>query len=160
MSSDYEAIKAIEKQMGVEFGKVSRDSFEVLTLDEVFKYINKTSNDHFCITQEEQVIGLVNISRAINSDLIQTLKDLELLLLYQSQISDISFLKDLQNLNSLYLRYNKISDISFLKDLQNLNSLYLGNNEISDISFLKDLQNLNSLDLNNNKIKNFSKRTT
>jgi internalin A len=156
MTSDYKVIQAIEKQTGTKFTKLSKDSFEEFTLDTIIKYINQTRNYHFCIIQEEQVIGLVNISEAINSDLIQALKDLELLLLYQSQISDISFLKDLHNLNSLNLRNNQISDIFILKDLQNLNSLDLRNNEISDYSFLKDLQNLNTLDLGYNKISDIS----
>ncbi|NIM11825.1 MAG: hypothetical protein GTO45_06875, partial [Candidatus Aminicenantes bacterium] len=76
--------------------------------------------------------------------------------LYNSNISDISFLRDLTHLTHLKLSVNQISDILPLKELNALTELRLEKNQISDISPIKELNALTSLSLDYNQISDIS----
>jgi Leucine-rich repeat (LRR) protein len=56
------------------------------------------------------------------------------------------------NLEFLVLWFNQISELSPLQDLINLKHLFLSDNKISDISPLKNLVNLKTIDLIDNFI--------
>ena len=98
---------------------------------------------------------IVDISYLKNTDF----PHLKKLGLYNNEISDIKSLKDtnFNNLEVLSLSYNKIEDITILDKLNfiKLKVLNLGNNYINDVSPLKKVkfENLEKLGLNNNKIK-------
>ena len=87
MSSDYEVIKEIKKQMGIEFERVSRDSFDDFSYEGVLNYINRnyTNNQiikkHLFIEKKNKIIGFYNSEIAINIDLVVQLKDLQLLII-------------------------------------------------------------------------------
>jgi Leucine-rich repeat (LRR) protein len=102
-----------------------------------------------------QVLSLYdnNIS---NIPSLAGLTHLQMLYLYDNNISDISALAGLTNLESLTLLNNNISDISPLASLANLEQLYLGSNNISDISPLASLTNLTYIELYNNNISDIS----
>lgn len=78
------------------------------------------------------------------------------LCLYETKISDISFLKDLTKVSRIHLGLNRIADISCLKDMTNLTDLYLMDNRITNIRWLKELTNLTYLDLSLNQITDIS----
>jgi small GTP-binding protein len=111
----------------------------------------------YTIDENEKIIG-INLFNSGISDIsfLKELKNLTTLDLSHNQISDYSFLKELKNLTTLYLSYDHISDISFLKELKNLTMLYLRNIQISDYSFLKELKNLTMLYLRKNQISDIS----
>ncbi len=94
--------------------------------------------------------GLTDIS------FLQGLSHLSSLNLRDNEITDISVLQGLSNLKKLDLSYNKPTDISFLQGLSHLSSLNLRHNEITDISFLQGLSHLSSLNLSDNEIIDFS----
>ena len=102
-----------------------------------------------------QVLSLYdnNIS---NIPSLAGLTHLQMLYLYDNNIGDISALAGLTNLESLTLLNNNISDISSLASLVNLEWLYLGSNNISDISPLAGLTNLTYIELYNNNIGDIS----
>lgn len=93
-----------------------------------------------------------------NSDIEEIGKfvNLEILYLYNNQISDISQLSNLTKLTTLYLDNNQISDISPLSKLTNLEWLYLSNNQISDVSPLSKLTKLATLHISDNQINDIS----
>ncbi|MEA1993176.1 MAG: leucine-rich repeat domain-containing protein, partial [Euryarchaeota archaeon] len=82
--------------------------------------------------------------------------NLEWLILYDNNISDISPLADLTNLEWLYLNDNKISDISPLTELTNLQDLRIKSNNVVDISPLANLTELLWLLLDDNYISDLS----
>ncbi len=87
---------------------------------------------------------------------IANLTNLEVLYLYNNQISDITPLANLNNLTKLILWDNQISDITPLTNLTNLTELRLERNQISDITPLVNLTNLTELRLERNQISDIS----
>jgi Leucine-rich repeat (LRR) protein len=78
------------------------------------------------------------------------------LYLFDSGITDITFLKEFKGFSQLNLSHNKIVDISILKDSKNLTHLELQENQITNISPIRDLKNLTQLDLSSNQITDIS----
>lgn len=76
--------------------------------------------------------------------------------LFDTHMSDISFIKKFRHLTHLKLSSNRISDISHLENLHNLKSLRLSANNIVNISPLKGLTNLRALGLWSNRISDIS----
>jgi len=76
--------------------------------------------------------------------------------LYNTNVSDISFIKELKYLTHLNLRVNQVSDLSPLKELKALTFLSLAENQVSDISPLKELKALTELQLYKNMISDIS----
>ncbi len=64
------------------------------------------------------------------------------LLLYESNLTNLSGVKDLKHLENLSCSYNRITDIQGLKNLTNLKILKLSDNRIKSIKVLKNLINL------------------
>ncbi|MCI5157730.1 MAG: GTP-binding protein, partial [Candidatus Electrothrix sp. AUS1_2] len=106
---------------------------------------------------QEQVIALsLYNTRLSDYSFLKELSALQKLDLRSNKISDYSFLKELSALQKLALRSNQISDISFLKELSGLQTLNLSFNHISDISFLRELCQLQWLNLSSNQISDIS----
>ena len=88
--------------------------------------------------------------------ILQELPDLEILLLDNNPLQDISGLVRLKNLKSLSLNNCSLTQLPVgFSELQQLESLRLANNRVTDISPLKDL-NLIYLDISNNLINDLS----
>jgi hypothetical protein len=93
---------------------------------------------------------ITNISLLEN---LNTLIDLEELILDNNRISKIQSLDTLINLKKLSLKNNNISKIEGLNKLSKLEVLNLENNKISELEGLNNLINLKELNLWDNQIK-------
>jgi uncharacterized repeat protein (TIGR02543 family) len=89
-------------------------------------------------------------------DGIEFAANLQQLILFNNDISDVSLLAGLSNLQSLNLGANDISNIAPLASLNHLATLILHYNMISDVSPLAGLTNLQSLDIYENNISDIS----
>ncbi len=87
---------------------------------------------------------------------LDELKNLDVLNLWNNEITNIGVLSKLEHLSYLVLGSNSIRDISALYKLKKLSHLNLWKNNIRDISALENLINLVSLDLAYNQIKDIS----
>lgn len=87
---------------------------------------------------------------------IADLKDLKLLHLWRTQISDISALYGMTELTGLDLSHTPISDISALHDMTRLIVLDLSHTLISDISALQGMTTLTRLNLTGTQISDIS----
>ena len=76
--------------------------------------------------------------------------NLEVLLIWNSEIHDLTPLSELRNLRTLSLVGNQISDISPLINLTQLEHLELKNNQITDFTPLLNLTSLGYLDIRDN----------
>ena len=94
-------------------------------------------------------LGIRDLSEIEN---LESLTDLEELLLDNNQISEIKGLETLTNLKELSLDNNQISEIKGLESLTELEILSLSNNQISEIKGLETLTDLKELSLDNNQI--------
>lgn len=143
-TTDVEIIKQLELEIGE-------------TLEQVdFSKIYVLFQNGFAVNEDGHVIGLNlgNIKFAPRFPVvILKLKYLQVFILSNSGLTDISDLQGLSNLTMLDLSDNQLTDISVLQGLRNLTTLYLSNNQLTDISVLQGLKNLSLLDLRNNKLK-------
>lgn len=94
----------------------------------------------------------------MNSDLkdIKYMKNLEVLILSNNNLTSIDFVKDLPNLKSLYFHDNEVKDLSPLKSLKNLREIGANNNPVSDISVLSGMTKLEKVWLCGTKVKDIS----
>lgn len=92
---------------------------------------------------EEDTSSLEGLEYAVN---------LEKLVVWDNNITDISPLADLEYLTDLRLGLNDISDISDLSDMPQLTWLGVQDNDIEDVSALANLTNLTELRMNGNDI--------
>jgi GTPase SAR1 family protein len=89
--------------------------------------------------------------------LLEELPDLEILLLDNNPLQDISGLVRLKNLKNLSLNNCGLTQLpEGLSELQQLESLRLANNRLTDLSAVEDLPNLIYLDISNNLINDLS----
>ncbi|MCP4150344.1 MAG: leucine-rich repeat protein, partial [bacterium] len=145
MSDDLRLIKQLEEETGIKFKQVP--------MGKIGAVVNGFATDN-----KGRVQGLVIWHEKLSPfpEFISKLQLLEKLIIYNTQISDISSLKELKRLTYLHLSNNKISDISSFKELKRLTTLILSNNQISDISSLKELKRLTFLNLTSNQISDIS----
>ena len=94
--------------------------------------------------------GNAHISKIENLD---SLKNLERLLIWGTKIQRIEGVKNLEKLEWLSLNRNQIERIEGLENLKSLQYLQLNGNKISKIENWEKLPNLESISLDNNKIK-------
>ena len=73
-------------------------------------------------------------------------KNIRVLNLRGSKISDISILSELTALENISLSANQIKDISVFKKLKNIRELYLKDNQINDFSQFENLKNCKKLE--------------
>ena len=85
-------------------------------------------------------------------DKLYKFTNLQILYLYNNQITEIKGFENLVNLKELSLSNNQIIEIKGLDKLINLQVLNLNNNQITEIKGLDNLVNLKVLYLNHNKI--------
>ncbi len=144
MTNDLDLVKQLEKEIGKKLKQVP------------LKKIGKGAITAFAKDDNGNVKGLSIFKVKLTGvpAVLSKFQRLEKLVLYDTQIKDISSLKELKGLTELSLHANQISDISCLKELRGLTFLNLYKNQISDVSSLKNLKNLKKLLLMNNKISN------
>jgi internalin A len=146
MTSDLELIKQLEKEIGIKL--------EERKLEEIDEY-----NKHgYASGENGEVVGL-NLDEIELKPVpvsVSKLRHLKKLSLYDTKLTDISFLQGLSNLTHLNLIDNQITDISFLQGLSKLTELSLSSNKITDYSFLQGLSKLTLLDLSSNQITDIS----
>ncbi|UCH95274.1 MAG: leucine-rich repeat domain-containing protein [Candidatus Aminicenantes bacterium] len=144
MASDLELIKELEKDIGIELKQLEYENI----------WLHK--NNGIFINKSVYVKGLNLDGIQLITLPLSKFQHLETLSLYNTGITDYSFLQRLRTLTHLDLSNNQIADISFLHYLCNLTHLDLSENQITDISCLHGLSNLTSLNLNSNKIADIS----
>lgn len=83
---------------------------------------------------------------------LSDLPALEILWLYNSNLTDVSALSNLPRLRSLYLQSNNITDPSPLGSLPAVTVIELDDNRITDFSALTNLSTLAYFSLENNRI--------
>lgn len=84
---------------------------------------------------------------------LSALTQLDILILKQDGITDVSALKTLVNLSQLDLSMNgAIKDVSSIKDMKKLSTLNLSSNAIENVDDIKDLTKLQYLNISGNKI--------
>lgn len=127
-------------------------NFELVIRESVNKHSGDiTKSDMLTITYlEGWSKGIISI------DGIEYCENLEVINLWDNQISDISALAGLTKLTGLSLPKNQISDISALVGLTSLIALNLSDNQITNISVLADLINIETLDLATNQVNDIS----
>jgi internalin A len=175
MAPDMELLKELEKEISMNRKRSlkleQRELAEIKIYDKIGYYC---SEDGCVIGLNLNEIKLVPFSVTLSQ-----FKHIEILNLYGTGITDISFLKNFCHLKALYLggnnqitnysilrdlaglqvldlRYSSLEDVSFLRGLNRLTALDLSANEITGISFLQDMPHLTTLNLNNNKITDVS----
>ena len=94
----------------------------------------------------------------ISLDSLKELKDLEILIIKNTRVKDMSFLKGFKKLGTLNIISAELSDLAQLNniDLPNLAILNLSDNNIEDITPLSNFTNLVMLTISKNKIKDVS----
>ncbi len=100
-----------------------------------------------------QYLDLSDSKKLVDISGLSGMSSLNLLWLYDCNVSDISALSNIYTLESLRITNSNITDISCLKNLKNLNSIYLDNNNITDISVVSNFSNLEVLSICNNNVK-------
>ena len=80
------------------------------------------------------------------------LKNLEILILLDTKVSDISHLSEITSLKNLQLDRTDVTDISPLAGLKNLERLHLRETRVTDIMPLKNLKKLIQLNLSATEI--------
>lgn len=113
----------------------------------------------FFVVKGELKINNQGIKDLNDIEGLRELTELEVLDLYNNEITEIKGLEKLIHLKTLLLSSNKISKIENLDNLKNLESLLLSANNISKIENLDNLEKLRSLSLRDNmisKIKNLN----
>ncbi len=103
-------------------------------------------------------ISILRLSNTAITDIsaLKNLKQLAYLELRNTSITDISALKNLKQLTTLRLTDTEITDISALAKLKQLAELFLGNTAITDISPLANLTQLTFLSLSNTQVSDIS----
>jgi len=86
----------------------------------------------------------------------EVLKNLTTLWIYQSKVSDISFLTKAENLGVLRVNTNNVTDLTPVKDLKNLKRLIVDWNAVEDLTPLTGLTGLIEFSAYGNKIKDLS----
>jgi hypothetical protein len=89
---------------------------------------------------------------SFNYSLLQKQTTLRKLDIYDSNLTDISWLSNLTNLTELNLAYNQIEDITALANCKKITDLCISFNIIKDISPLAGCDNLQCLHIVDNKI--------
>lgn len=84
------------------------------------------------------------------------LENIETLMIFNCDISDISFLENYPNLNELIISHCKVQDLDPLKKCKYLSELDLTDNCIENIAALGELSGLQKLNLERNPITDFS----
>lgn len=95
------------------------------------------------IATGEQVPGILQI---------QKMRNLRLLSIENSFITDISGIKELTQLRHINLARSPVQNISALKKLNKVRYLNLSDTEVTDISALKGMKNLRHLDLSRTQV--------
>ncbi len=147
---------AVRKELNKPTGDITlADAMRVTSLQLEYSALSDSSLQYF-----QNLISLDLHGSEISDDSallnLISLKNLSILDLSRTGISDLHVLSKLTNLTTLYLDYNDINDISALSNLTNLSYLSLYRNYISDISALSNLTNLSSLSLYGNDISDIS----
>ena len=102
-----------------------------------------------------QVLSLWN-TQVSDLSLLVAFVNLQVLSLWGLPVSDISVLADIVSLQELYLNETQVSDLSALVSLVNLRRLSLGDTLVSDISSIANLEKLQKLSLAKTKVKDVS----
>ena len=115
------------------------------------------------------IVNLTGLEHAVNLEVLNlwntdvsdvsalaSLTNLEWLELDSTDVSDVSALANLTNLEWLELYETDVSDVSALASLTNLETLYLYDTDVSDVSALARLTNLETLNLWNTDISDVS----
>ncbi|MGD2086001.1 MAG: COR domain-containing protein [Candidatus Aminicenantes bacterium] len=166
MASDLELIKKLEKEIGKELIQLEFENIWLHKNNGIFidksEYVKGLNLDGipsvtFPLSEFQHLETLSLYNTGITDySFLQSLRILTHLDLSNNQIADISCLHYLSNLTHLDLSVNQITNISGLRGLSNLTSLNLSSNKMTDISSLRDLSNLTDLDLSSNKITDIS----
>jgi Leucine-rich repeat (LRR) protein len=82
----------------------------------------------------------------------QVLTQLNLLILSNTQVTNLSLLSVLTQLKSLYLSNTQVTDLSPLRDLTQLKDLLVSDTQVTDLSPLRDLTQLKNLFLNHMQV--------
>lgn len=135
----------VKTQLRLGFGENSSNILADLFNDdirhnaEVFKEI--------CMQAEQREIRLLDLSNTPISDLspLASLPRLQSLMLYDTPVSDVAPLASLTELESIYLWGTKVLNFAPIKNLPSLRSLDWGGLEISDLAPLANFSALESL---------------
>ncbi|MEL6998669.1 MAG: leucine-rich repeat domain-containing protein, partial [Pseudomonadota bacterium] len=87
---------------------------------------------------------------------LHCLSGLPVLLLYSSQVSDLSTLSGLSGLLTLLLNSTQVSDLSPLQSLSGLQVLWLNSTQVSDLSPLQGMSELRELYLSHTQVSDLS----
>lgn len=139
--------KPVENQEIIDNGnKFQEEIIETIIRQQLKKVYGEITEEDLLSIKELIVVG--NPQNPIKSLRgVERLKNLEVLSITHSGISDVSYLKDLTKLKTIEVIGGSISDISYLGGLLNLEVLRIGGNYITDISVIGKLSKLRILGL-------------
>jgi Leucine-rich repeat (LRR) protein len=87
---------------------------------------------------------------------IESLRELNTLILSHNDLSDISELTDMHQLVTLFIDNNQIHELSSIEALTQLHQLSIHDNQLTSVDELKDMQKLVKLYADNNMISDFT----
>ncbi|MCK4763980.1 MAG: leucine-rich repeat domain-containing protein [Candidatus Aminicenantes bacterium] len=146
IKKDMEIVKELEKEIGRRLLQVEIED------------LREETDNCFALNEKGWVVGLNldGVQKIFISPFIKELKNLEILSLINTELSDCNFLSELIRLTQLNLAVNQLTDISALSGLSQLRELILNDNQLTDISALSGLSQLAELKLYNNRLTDIS----
>ena len=116
-------------------------------------YFFNYKGEEIKITHEILNLSNKNISDLSEVSGLESLSNLETLILSNNNIKEIINIGNLTRLGEIYLLENEISEISNIENLNRLSTIHLGGNKITKISGLDRQKNLRNLFIAANMIK-------
>ena len=103
-------------------------------------------------------LKVLDISETEVSDIsvLSNMPELEELYIYNTKVSDISVLRNLKKLKIVEVSFTEINDISALSDMPELEELYLSGTKINDISVLGNATQMRALAINGTEVSDIS----
>ena len=163
---DFTPLLKLEKLKTVKIDAGDRDCgnpflgiFKVMPLNIVFENITCLDGSFSQLTNLEKVLIYNTNLKDISP--VEQLVNLASLTMNNNEIEFLpKNIGNLQKLEYLHFSNNNIKDIELVKSLTNLNTLYCNGNKINDISPVTNLVNLIGLELNSNLIEEIPKEIT
>lgn len=154
--------KAIRLALNQPDGKISKEDLKsILSIDAtVWPYenvyddpINSISGIEHCINLENSYFGGHSVK---DFKYFKNLNYLEILVLANNEITDISTLTGPENLQVLNLSNNNIANITSFSNLKGLRHLTISGNQVKDFSPLKNLSHLATVFASSNNVTDLS----
>lgn len=145
-----EVLNALGKETGEAFTKL-----DLLTIIDLTSSLEITCLDGIELLKNLEVLNLDN-SPITDGTALSGLTNIKHLILKHPNFTNINFVENLTSLTFLVISFSLISDISVISNLVNLETLVITTSPVVDLSPLQNLNNLQSLLLSETAVSNLS----